>query len=133
MPGSAVGDFHQTLSPIVTIVMKHIMLETRIYVMSVRASGIKTFPLFHPIVSPIIPLTKSSIHSMKFCAPVGFICIFLAPRTQRTKTITDETAIMSTFDKLKLNQEIPNTFSIIGASCSILFTPLKHYLYVLQS
>src|SRR5690625_668957 len=98
---------------------------------SVIASGKNVLPVFQSIVSLIIPLTKSKIHSMTFCAPVGFICNFLAPKTDRIKTIADVTIIINTFDKFTDSQGIPNTFSMIGAPCSIV-SPLFQRLFPIE-
>src|SRR5699024_11158622 len=112
IPGSDVGDVHQTFSSYTMVVTTPRMFPTRINVNSVIASGKNFFPTFQSIVSLTIPLTKSRSHSITFWAPVGFICNFLAPKTDKIKTIADVTMIMSTLAKLTDNQGMPNMFSI---------------------
>src|SRR5699024_4893575 len=115
IPGSAVGDFHHTSSLTIPVVITPSKLPTSINVNSVIANGRNVLPVFQSIASLTIPLTKSSIHSITFCAPVGFIWSFLAPSTDRINTIAAVTMIIMMFDKLTDNQDIPKRFSIIGA------------------
>src|SRR5699024_4131996 len=127
---SAVGDFHQSLSPTTPTVITPTTLLTRMYVISVKPRGKNTLPVFQSIVSLIMPLTKSTAHSKKFCIPVGFIFKFRLPIKEKIKTMSETTIVIKTFDKLKSSQGIPNALSTIGASCSTLFTSFQAQFFL---
>src|SRR5690625_1089917 len=126
-PGSAVGDVHQTSPLYATVVITPSKFPIKIKVKSVIANGKNVLPVRQSIVSLIIPLTKSNIHSITFCTPVGFICNFLAPNTDKISTIKNVTVSINTLDKLTDNQGMPNTFSMIGAPCSIISPHFQYY------
>src|SRR5690625_4325854 len=131
-PGSAVGEVHHTSPLYIMFVMIPNMFPTNIKVNNEIAKGKNVFPVFQCIESLIIPFTKSKIHSIPFWAPVGFICNFLAPRTERTKTMIEVTIIINTFDKFTDNQGIPKMFSIIGDPCSIVSPPYSNVHFLLN-
>src|SRR5699024_10052808 len=82
----------------------------------VKPSGKKILPVFQSMVSLIIPFTKSTTHSIKFCAPVGFIFKFRVTNRHKKKTIAHVSMIINMLGKLKSSPGIPNAYSMTSVA-----------------
>src|SRR5690625_1620576 len=129
IPASLVGDFHHEVSPIITTVTIPRTLFTNMYVINVKPNGKNNFPVLQSIVSLIIPLTKSTTHSITFCDPVGFIFRLRLANIHPKKVIAVASAIIRTLAKSKVSQDIPKTFSSSGAVSSNSITSFQSFIY----
>src|SRR5699024_649690 len=128
-PASAVGDFHHETSPLagsnVNVNTLPIKLLAKINTISVKPNGKNCFSTFQSIASATNPRTKSTIHSIKFWNPVGFICKFLPAKYPKMISKTEVMVNIKINDRSTDNHGTPKIFSTTGDFVSIV-SPLFH-------
>lgn len=122
--GSAVGDFHQRTPSYDIENGRPSTLATAINIRKVIPRTWNRPPVCQSKLLLMIPFTKSIIHSMKFCIPVGFIFRFLVAINAIKNTMSVVTASIKMFDQLPY---IPKS-SNVGFACSTINSPLFHIL-----
>ena len=122
--GSAVGDFHQRTPSYDMENGRPNTFATAINIRNVIPRTWNRPPVCQSKLLLMMPFTKSIIHSMKFCIPVGFIFKFLVDIKAIKKTMSVVTANIRILDQFPV---IPRN-SNVGFACSTINSPLFHIL-----